>query len=309
MTIGESHNLKSARFAGDEVLEACYNNRRSLRRGDIDSSVEKVQRALIFLGFPIPEAGASGVFDSKTELAIRSYQEARGLKVDGVVGIETIGSLDEEFHTGPATEHFVSPSTEPYLSDVPSPLVPKSPVKSPKMSPISAPETRIPSIKTLKTPRAPHVERPAVKTPQPPVPPVAEPPILTTQAVPIEQTPPRISRPVPSHYAPPMADSQGRKFHSAGTWKGNSSFEVEAGKSIHLEVTNHENIDSNIQIKSNTGEVAKFVLPSQTAVDLEFSMAEEEPFIWRFYIETDSKKSLIDWKIYSNWVPATPGYP
>ena len=28
MTIGDGHDLKSPRFAGDEVLEACYDNER-----------------------------------------------------------------------------------------------------------------------------------------------------------------------------------------------------------------------------------------------------------------------------------------
>ena len=86
MTIGDGHDLKSPRFAGDEVLEACYDNERFLQRGDSGSAVEKVQQALIFLGFPVPEVGANGIFGDETELAVRSYQEARGLKVDGVIG-------------------------------------------------------------------------------------------------------------------------------------------------------------------------------------------------------------------------------
>ncbi len=100
MTIGDGHDLRSPRFAGDEVLEACYDNERFLQRGDSGSAVEKVQQALIFLGFPVPEVGANGIFGDETELAVRSYQEARGLKVDGVIGSITIGSLDAEFFTG-----------------------------------------------------------------------------------------------------------------------------------------------------------------------------------------------------------------
>lgn len=86
MTIGDGHDLRSPRFAGDEVLEACYDNERVLQRGDSGSAVRKVQEALIFLGIPVPETGASGNFDEETELAVRSYQEARGLRVDGIVG-------------------------------------------------------------------------------------------------------------------------------------------------------------------------------------------------------------------------------
>jgi hypothetical protein len=304
MAIGEGHGLKSARFAGDEVLEACYNNRRSLRRGDKGPSVEKIQYALILLGFPVPNVGANGIFGGETELAVRSYQEARGLKIDGIVGSETMGNLDEEFHTGPASEHRASFSTEPQMSDVSSPLVPKSPVRSPKMSPVSAPETRAPSVKIPKVPR---VERPSLKIPQPPVPPVPEPPILTTQAVPYEQAPTRkrtASSPATSQAV--MIDNQGRKFHSAGTWRGNSSFEVEAGNSIHLEINNTDPRELNIVIKTSTGEAKEAVLQPQSTVDLEFSMIGKEHFNWRFYIETDHKESLINWKLYSNWVPGKP---
>src|SRR5664279_1427968 len=100
MIIGDGHDLKSQRFAGDEVLEACYDNERILERGDRGPAVEKIQRALMFLGVPVPNVGANGIFGDETDLAVRSYQEARGVKVDGVVGPETIGSLDEEFYTG-----------------------------------------------------------------------------------------------------------------------------------------------------------------------------------------------------------------
>ena len=82
MTIGDGHHLKSSRFAGDEVLESCYDNERVLRKGDSGPAVEKVQRALIFLGFPVPRVGANGVFGDETKLAVRSYQEARGLNLD-----------------------------------------------------------------------------------------------------------------------------------------------------------------------------------------------------------------------------------
>lgn len=121
MTIGDGHHLKSSRFAGDEVLESCYDNERVLRKGDSGPAVEKVQRALIFLGFPVPRVGANGVYGDETELAVRSYQEARGLNLDGAVGSETIGSLDEEFYTGPP-EPSVSRAPEPQVSKVHTPL-------------------------------------------------------------------------------------------------------------------------------------------------------------------------------------------
>ena len=97
MTVGDGHDLKSSRLAGDEVLEACYDNERVLQKGDKGPAVEKVQEALIVLDFPVPRIGTTGIFGDETELAVMSYQEARGLNVDGIIGSETIESLDSEF--------------------------------------------------------------------------------------------------------------------------------------------------------------------------------------------------------------------
>ncbi|AKB52146.1 hypothetical protein MSBRW_2893 [Methanosarcina barkeri str. Wiesmoor] len=302
MTIGDGHDLRSSRFEGDEVLEACYDNERYLQRGDRGSAVRKVQQALIFLDFPVPEVGANGIFGGETELAVRSYQESRGLKVDGIIGQETIGSLDEEFFTG-VPEPSISPVTEPQVSEVPTPLFPESPVRSPKASPVGP--VRAPEVPPVEMPQAPKVGAPAVKIPQPPEAPIAEPPILKTQAVPIEQKLVHVTKPTisPMTRLPPTVDSKGRKFHTAGTWSGSSSsFEAEAGKSVRLEVNNLNVEESNITIKTNTGEAKESVLLPNTLVNFEF-FAIEEPFIWRFYIETDSEDSLIEWKLYSNWVP------
>jgi peptidoglycan hydrolase-like protein with peptidoglycan-binding domain len=302
MTIGDGHDLRSSRFEGDEVLEACYDNERVLQRGDSGSAVRKVQQALIFLDFPVPKVGANGIFGGETELAVRSYQESRGLKVDGIIGSETIGNLDEEFFTG-TPEPSISPVTEPQLSEVPTPLFPESPIRSPRASPVGP--VRAPEVPPVEMPRAPRVGAPAVKIPQPPEAPVAEPPILPTQAVPLEQKPVHVTRPItsPMTRLPPTIDSKGRKFHTAGTWSGSSSsFEAEAGKSVRLEVSNLNVKESSITIKTNTGEAKESVLIPETLVNFQFS-AIEEPFIWRFYIETDSEDSLIEWKLYSNWVP------
>lgn len=300
MTIGDGHDLRSPRFAGDEVLEACYDNERVLQRGDRGSAVRKVQQALIFLDFPVPKVGANGIFGDETELAVRSYQEARGLTVDGIVGSETIGSLDAEFFTG-SPEPSISLGPEPQVSKVRTPLFPESPVRTPRASPISL---RAPEAPSVKAPRAPRVKAPAVKRPKPTATPVELSPILTAQAVSTEQTKVGMTKPIIPPVTGLSVDSQGRKFHTAGNLSGkNSSFEAEAGKSVHLEVKNLNTTELNIQIKTNTGEAKESVLLPDTPVDFEFSAIGEEPFIWRFYIETDIKDSLIEWKLYSNWVP------
>ena len=70
------------------------------------------------------------------------------------------------------------------------------------------------------------------------------------------------------------------------------------------------NVDeSKIQIQADTGETRESILSPGVTIDVDFSRAGQEPFIWTFDIETDSEKSLIDWKLYSDWVPANPDNP
>lgn len=305
MTIGDGHDLKSSRFAGDEVLEACYDKERFLSKGDSGAAVAKVQEALIALGFPIPEVGANGIFGIETDLAVRSYQEARGLTVDGIIGSTTIGSLDEEFLTVPP-EPLGPPLSEPKVSDVPTPLTPESPVAPPRASPVSAPN--VPEVPEVEVPRAPRVgvpRAPMVEHPTAPVVEPVEPLILTTQTVPRDQELERVTRSItpPITRLPNTVDSQGRKFHTAGTLRGSRAFEAEAGNSIRLELNNLNVKESTVRVKTNSGETREAVLLPNKLVDLEFSMMGQEAYIWKIYIETDDDDSLIEWKLYSNWVP------
>ncbi|MHC1755264.1 MAG: peptidoglycan-binding protein [Methanosarcina sp.] len=322
MTIGDGHDLKSSRFAGDEVLEACYDKERVLRRGDSGSAVKKVQEALIILGIPVPEVGASGVFGDETELAVRSYQEARGLKVDGVIGPDTIESLDAEF-SRVVPEPSVSPTTEPPVSEVPTPLVPESPVKSPRASPVRLsgdfPEpVKVPPAPSVEEPQVPPVQAAPVVEPvrAPLVEPVKAPPVPPVPEV--SARPERVTRPAvttppstapltpPVTPSPPQADSQGRKFHSSGMWNVDSSLEIQGGQSMHFEVKNLHALASNLRIKANNGESRDSIILSQTTADFEFSMVGREPFNWRFKIETDRDTALLEWYLYSTWVPGDP---
>ncbi|AKB19602.1 MULTISPECIES: peptidoglycan-binding protein [unclassified Methanosarcina] len=318
MTIGDGHDLKSLRFADDDVLEACYDNERVLRKGDSGSPVKKVQEALILLGIPVPKVGANGILGDETELAIKSYQEARGLKVDGVIGSITIESLDGEFPSR-ALKHPASPSTEPQVSEVPAPLVPESPVRSPRASPVRlARETpkpvRAPPVSPVEKPVVPSVETvpdlkplhvPPVKPVHvPPVPPVREvsarPKYVTRH---IEKTTPSTVPLAPYVTSSlPQADSHNRKFHSSGMWNGDSFLEIQGGQSMHFNVKNLHAHASTIRIKPNTGESKSTVIQSQATANFEFSTDNKEPFDWRFDIKTDSDTALLEWHLYSNWV-------
>ncbi|MBV8437900.1 MAG: DUF4157 domain-containing protein [Silvibacterium sp.] len=96
-TIGDGHDLRSPRFAGDPVLEACFDNEALLQVGSRGPAVEKIQQALIDAGFPLPQFGVDGKFGPETQGAVRRYQSAHGLVPDGIVGPLTMGSLDALF--------------------------------------------------------------------------------------------------------------------------------------------------------------------------------------------------------------------
>jgi len=294
MTIGTGHDLKSQRFAGDEVLEACYDNERVLRRGDSGLAIKKIQEALIALGFPVPNIGANGVFGDETELAVRSYQESRGLRVDGVVGPETIGSLDHEFYFGPS-EPPVSGAPEPYVSEVRTPLEPESPVHQAKAHWNEPP--RAPEVPHVRAPEVTGIHAPPV--PKPEVPTLAADPHQREHRETFTSRPSTPSTTVHSN----QTDSQGRILIAEGTWRGDRYLEVEAGNSIHFEITGLSSERITVRIQADTGETTESVLSPGVTVNVNFTRAGEEPIIWKFDIETDNMESLVDWKLYSNWAP------
>ncbi len=83
-------------LAADDVagIQAIYGVRvpdPTLRRGSRSDAVRRLQQGLSNLGFdPGP---IDGIFGSGTEAAVRAFQSARGLKVDGIVGAQTWAAL------------------------------------------------------------------------------------------------------------------------------------------------------------------------------------------------------------------------
>lgn len=59
-----------------------------LRRGQTNDAVLELQRRLVHHGF-LATAEIDGDFGSKTETAVKTFQNVRGLTVDGIVGAET----------------------------------------------------------------------------------------------------------------------------------------------------------------------------------------------------------------------------
>jgi len=124
-TIGDGHDLKSPRFAGDPDLEACFDNEKLLRIGSRGPAIEKIQQALIDAGFPLPEFGVDGIFGSETQGALQRYQRAHGLSPDGILGPITMGELDNQF--APAAP---APAPNQPSPSQPSPSHPSNPPAS-----------------------------------------------------------------------------------------------------------------------------------------------------------------------------------
>lgn len=99
-SIGDGHDLTNPRFAGDPVLEACFDNERVLKAGNSGPAVTKTQQALIDLGFPLPRFGVDGKFGSETKQATQAFQQSATLSPDGIVGPGTMGQFDQRAPRG-----------------------------------------------------------------------------------------------------------------------------------------------------------------------------------------------------------------
>lgn len=67
----------------------------TIKKNDRGEEVVDIQRRLIALGFDLGKSAADGVFGEQTEMAVKAFQQKRGLTVDGVVGEETWQELVE----------------------------------------------------------------------------------------------------------------------------------------------------------------------------------------------------------------------
>jgi N-acetylmuramoyl-L-alanine amidase len=65
-----------------------------LRLGDSGAGVAEVRSRLAHLGL-LPDAESGSIFDEELDHAVRSFQQERGLTVDGIVGPATYRRLDE----------------------------------------------------------------------------------------------------------------------------------------------------------------------------------------------------------------------
>ncbi|MDR6763846.1 outer membrane biosynthesis protein TonB [Flavobacterium sp. 2755] len=90
-----SEDLEAARFQGNYRLEQAHDNLDYLAVGSKGEPVQKVQSGLMDLGYSLPKFGADGDYGSETKAAVLNFQSDNDLTYDGVVGVQTIGRLDD----------------------------------------------------------------------------------------------------------------------------------------------------------------------------------------------------------------------
>ena len=74
------------------ALQSVQKGLQLLGNGNAGPLVESLQRQLCDAGYPVEP---DGIFGPKTEAAVRAFQTAHGLQIDGIVGPETSGRLLE----------------------------------------------------------------------------------------------------------------------------------------------------------------------------------------------------------------------
>jgi hypothetical protein len=92
-------DLRSPVYAGQPALEAAFDNAPPLAEGMTGSGVVAVQQGLVDAGHDLPISlrggKPDGIFGGETDTAVREFQGTNALGVDGLVGRETMGRLDE----------------------------------------------------------------------------------------------------------------------------------------------------------------------------------------------------------------------
>ena len=66
---------------------------KELKKGDKGAQVKALQILLIGNGYSCGGTGSDGSFGANTDAAVRKYQKAKGLSVDGIAGKNTFTKL------------------------------------------------------------------------------------------------------------------------------------------------------------------------------------------------------------------------
>ena len=104
-------------------------NYTQLSTGSQGDDVKRLQQALTNAGYSVGSTGVDGIYGSNTASAVRSYQQANGLQVDGIAGDQTLGKLygaattpsaSTPTATTPATDTSAAAATTPATATTPA---------------------------------------------------------------------------------------------------------------------------------------------------------------------------------------------
>jgi peptidoglycan hydrolase-like protein with peptidoglycan-binding domain len=97
--LGDGHDLTSPRFAGEPILEQCFDDEARLTIGAHGPAVVKIQQALLDSGYDLGPKGADGHYGQRTWNAIKQFKanEHLGWEHMGDVGPGTMTRLNERF--------------------------------------------------------------------------------------------------------------------------------------------------------------------------------------------------------------------
>ncbi len=93
-------DLESEKYSGNQRLQKAYDNDPPLKIGESGDAVRLVQEGLVADGFAMPRSTKptgemDGGFGEETFAVVKKFQAKHLLSVDGIVGRETMGKLDE----------------------------------------------------------------------------------------------------------------------------------------------------------------------------------------------------------------------
>jgi hypothetical protein len=124
----KQQDLASPKFAGNPRLEKAFDNSPPLGIGESGEAVRLVQEGLVADGIALPGSTKptgelDGGFGQDTINGVRQFQTKHGLDVDGRVGRQTMGKLDElAANTGEPPLLQPKPGVEPGVIELPGGL-------------------------------------------------------------------------------------------------------------------------------------------------------------------------------------------
>lgn len=137
--------LTSDRFKGIGRLQAAAQNAPTMKWGERGHPVSVVQKALSDLGYSMPgstnsDGSMDGIFGKETYSSVRHFQSAKTLGVDGIVGTQTMTTLDGLFGGGTPAGPTPTPGPAPTPGPTPGPGPSPTPAPTPP-APTPAPPT------------------------------------------------------------------------------------------------------------------------------------------------------------------------